>query len=129
MVNIEEILNDEKSDLELKECVDFKEPKNYLKAVSSFSNSFDVGYIIFGIQDGTKEIIGIDDVKKSVEEIELDIDKDKSIITVGRLEKDKGYDLFLKTFSSVTKKDDKIIWYIIGNDNTEYAKWFKKQIE
>ena len=69
MINIDEILNDEKYNLELKEEVDFKESKNYLKAVSSFANGFDVGFLIFGIEDGTKKIVGINDVKKSYEEI------------------------------------------------------------
>ena len=69
MFNIDEILNDEKYNLELKEKVDFEEPKNYLKAVSSFANGFEVGFLIFGIEDVTKKVVGINNTKKSYEEI------------------------------------------------------------
>ena len=69
MNDILEKIADEKYNLELKEQVNFDEPKNYLKAVSSFANGFDIGYIIFGIEDKTKKIVGITDVKKSYEEI------------------------------------------------------------
>lgn len=41
---------------------------NY-KAVSSFANGYDIGYIIFGIEDGTKKIVGVKDIKKSYEEV------------------------------------------------------------
>lgn len=66
---IEKIITDEKYNLELKEQVNFDEPKKYLKAVSSFANSYDIGYIIFGIEDGTKKIVGVKDIKKSYEEV------------------------------------------------------------
>ena len=69
MNDIEKLITDEKYNLELKERVNFSEPKNYLKVVSSFANGYDIGYIIFGIEDGTKKILGIEDVKKSYEEI------------------------------------------------------------
>lgn len=38
MNNIEKLITDEKYNLELKEQVNFEEPKKYLKAVSSFAN-------------------------------------------------------------------------------------------
>ncbi len=38
MHNIEKIITDEKYNLELKEQVNFAEPKKYLKTVSSFAN-------------------------------------------------------------------------------------------
>lgn len=66
---IEKIVTDEKYNLELKEQVNFDEPKKYLKAVSSFANGYDIGYIIFGIEDGTKKIVGVKDIKKSYEEV------------------------------------------------------------
>ena len=66
---IEKIITDEKYNLELKEQVNFDEPKKYLKAVSSFANGYDIGYIIFGIEDGTKKIVGVKDIKKSYEEV------------------------------------------------------------
>ena len=69
MHDIEKMITDEKYNLELKEKVNFKDPKSYLKTVSSFANGNDNGYIIFGIEDETKKIVGIDDVKKSYEEI------------------------------------------------------------
>lgn len=69
MNDIEKIITDEKYNLELKEQVNFDEPKKYLKAVSSFANGYDIGYIIFGIEDGTKRIVGVNDIKKSYEEI------------------------------------------------------------
>ena len=69
MNDIEKIITDEKYNLELKEQVNFKDPKSYLKAVSSFANGNDNGYLIFGVKDGTKEIVGVKDVKKSYEEI------------------------------------------------------------
>ena len=69
MNDIEKIITDEKYNLELKEQVNFDEPKKYLKAVSSFANGYDIGYIIFGIEDGTKKIVGVKDIKKSYEEV------------------------------------------------------------
>lgn len=69
MNDIEKLITDEKYNLELKEQVNFEEPKKYLKAVSSFANGYDIGYIIFGIEDGTKKIVGIKDIKKSYEEV------------------------------------------------------------
>ncbi len=69
MSDIEKIIADEKYNLELKEQVNFDEPKKYLKAVSSFANGYDIGYIIFGIEDGTKKIVGVKDIKKSYEEV------------------------------------------------------------
>lgn len=69
MNDIEILITDEKYNLELKEQVNFEEPKKYLKAVSSFANGYDIGYIIFGIEDGTKKIVGIKDIKKSYEEV------------------------------------------------------------
>lgn len=69
MNDIEKIVTDEKYNLELKEQVNFDEPKKYLKAVSSFANGYDIGYIIFGIEDGTKKIVGVKDIKKSYEEV------------------------------------------------------------
>ena len=68
-LEIETIIQEEKYNIELKREVDFKEPQNYLKAISSFANGYDVGYIIFGIDDTTKKIIGIKNVKKSYREI------------------------------------------------------------
>ena len=38
MNDIEKLITDEKYNLELKEQVNFEEPKKYLKAVSSFAN-------------------------------------------------------------------------------------------
>ena len=69
MNDIEKIITDEKYNLELKEQVNFDEPKKYLKAVSSFANGYDIGYIIFGIEDRTKKIVGVKDIKKSYEEV------------------------------------------------------------
>lgn len=69
MNDIEKLITDEKYNLELKEQVNFEEPKKYLKAVSSFANGYDIGYVIFGVEDGTKKIIGIKDIKKSYEEV------------------------------------------------------------
>ena len=49
--------------------MNFDEPKKYLKAVSSFANGYDIGYIIFGVEDETKNIVGVKDIKKSYEEV------------------------------------------------------------
>lgn len=68
-IEIEKIIQEEKYNIELKREVNFEEPKNYLKAVSSFANGYDTGYIIFGIDDITKKIVGIKNVKRSYEEI------------------------------------------------------------
>ena len=43
--------------------------KKYLKAISSFANGYDIGYVIFGVEDKTKNIVGVKDVKKSYEEV------------------------------------------------------------
>lgn len=40
--DIEKIITEEKYNLELKEQVNFDEPKKYLKAVSSFANGYDI---------------------------------------------------------------------------------------
>lgn len=69
MNDIEKLITDEKYNLELKEQISFEEPKKYLKAVSSFANGYDIGYVIFGVEDGTKRIVGVKDIKKSYEEI------------------------------------------------------------
>lgn len=84
MTEIEKIINDEKYNLELKEDVNFEEAKKYLKTVSSFANGYDIGYIIFGVEDTTKKIVGVKDVKKSYEEISNRIKTkiDPSIIPV-----------------------------------------------
>lgn len=54
MNDIEKIITDEKYNIELKEQVNFEEPKKYLKAISSFANGYDIGYVIFGVEDKTK---------------------------------------------------------------------------
>ena len=69
MNDIEKLITDEKYNLELKEQISFEEPKKYLKAVSSFANGYDIGYVIFGVEDGTKRIVGVKDIKKSYEEV------------------------------------------------------------
>ena len=69
MNDIEKLITDEKYNLELKEQVSFEDPKKYLKAVSSFANGYDIGYVIFGVEDETKRIVGVKDIKKSYEEI------------------------------------------------------------
>ena len=46
-----------------------KNQKKNLKAVSSFANGYDIGYVIFGIEDETKRIVGVKNLKKSYEEI------------------------------------------------------------
>ena len=69
MNDIEKIITDEKYNIELKEQVNFEEQKKYLKAISSFANGYDIGYVIFGVEDKTKNIVGVKDVKKSYEEV------------------------------------------------------------
>ena len=69
MNDIEKIITDEKYNIELKEHVNFEEQKKYLKAISSFANGYDIGYVIFGVEDKTKNIVGVKDVKKSYEEV------------------------------------------------------------
>lgn len=66
---IKKILGDGKYEIELKATFKYKNKKNYLKTVSSFANGDVVGYIIFGIEPLSKEIIGIKNVKKTYEEI------------------------------------------------------------
>ena len=97
MHNIEKMITDEKYNLELKEQVNFKEPKNYLKAVSSFANGNDNGYIIFGIEDETKKIVGVKDVKKSYEEIAERIKTriDPSIVPVMDIVNIEGKDIII----------------------------------
>ena len=69
MNDIEKIITDEKYNIELKEHVNFEKQKKYLKAISSFANGYDIGYVIFGVEDKTKNIVGVKDVKKSYEEV------------------------------------------------------------
>ena len=97
MHNIEKMITDEKYNLELKEQVNFKEPKNYLKAVSSFANGNDNGYIIFGVEDETKKIVGVKDVKKSYEEIAERIKTriDPSIVPVMDIVNIEGKDIII----------------------------------
>ncbi len=65
--DIEKIITDEKYNLELKEQVNFDKPKKYLKAVSAFANGQDIGYLIFGIEDGTKKIVGVKNLMKKLQ--------------------------------------------------------------
>ena len=68
MITIEEIKNDETKNLELKEMIPSNSIK-YLKSVSAFSNSAG-GKIIFGIADGTLDVVGIDgDIHKKIDAI------------------------------------------------------------
>lgn len=66
---IKKILGDGKYEVELKEKFKYNNQKNYLKTVSSFANGNCTGYIIFGIKPISKEIIGINNVKKTYEAI------------------------------------------------------------
>lgn len=97
MNDIEKLITDEKYNLELKEQVNFEEPKKYLKAVSSFANGYDIGYIIFGIEDGTKKIVGIKDIKKSYEEVVNRIKTriDPSIIPIIDIKNIQGKDVIV----------------------------------
>lgn len=68
MITIEDIKNDESKNLELKEMIPSNSIK-YLKSVSAFSNSAG-GKIIFGIADGTLEVVGVDgDIHKKIDAI------------------------------------------------------------
>lgn len=67
-VEIEKIIQEESNNVELKKRVDFKDSKSYLQTISAFANGKDIGYIIFGIEE-SKEIIGIENVKKAYDEI------------------------------------------------------------
>lgn len=66
---IKKIIGDGQYVIDLKEKVNFKDPKSYLKTVSAFANGDCIGYIIFGIEARSRNIIGINSVKKSYEEI------------------------------------------------------------
>lgn len=68
-IEIEKIIEDKKYNVELKQKVNYVDPTDYLKTISAFANGYDIGYVIFGINDISKKIIGIDNVKKSYDEI------------------------------------------------------------
>lgn len=66
-----------------------------------------------------ENIVDYDDViNKSREEVEL---VEKSILTVGRVVFDKGYDLALESIKSLKNKYNDFKWYIIGNYDTPYG--------
>ncbi len=54
--------------LDFKEKVEFKKAKSWLKTVSAFSNT-QGGLLIFGVEDKTREIIGVDDIEETSERI------------------------------------------------------------
>ena len=68
MLTLEEIRNDETKNIEFKEEIP-QDSKKFLKTVSAFSNSAG-GKIIFGIVDGTLEVVGIkEDIHKAIDKI------------------------------------------------------------
>ena len=68
MLTIEEIRNDESKNIEFKEIIP-QDSKKFLKTVSAYSNCAG-GRIIFGIVDGTLEVVGIkEDIHKAIDKI------------------------------------------------------------
>ena len=58
----------ETSNIDYKEKLEEKKPKSWLKSVSAFANSKG-GIILFGVEDGTHKLKGLDDVKYVAEKI------------------------------------------------------------
>lgn len=54
--------------LDFKEKVEFKKAKSWLKTISAFSNT-QGGLLIFGVEDKTREIKGIDNIEETSEKI------------------------------------------------------------
>ena len=66
MVSIEELLAIEATEYELKEALEIKKPKSWLKTISAFANSAG-GLMLFGVNDKTRAVTGINNPQKEAE--------------------------------------------------------------
>lgn len=69
MEKVKEFIEEKEYQLNFKKRVNFRNPIEYLQIVKEFANGIIVGYIIFGVNDETNQIIGIKEIKKSYQEI------------------------------------------------------------
>lgn len=69
-----------------------------------------------------------DIIKKSKEKIEDTFDADINIVTVGRLEKQKGYDILIKISNLLKEADINFKWYILGRgtQKSKLIRWVKR---
>ena len=65
IIQLSEILKDTDYNIRLKNKVNFRNPEDYLHIIVDFANQHKIGYLIFGVENNTKKIIGIKNVKKS----------------------------------------------------------------
>lgn len=56
----------EGTDREFKLAVEHDRPKSWLKSVSAFANTFG-GSIVFGVEDGSHEVVGVEDPQGELE--------------------------------------------------------------
>lgn len=68
MNSIDELLLAEATKVDFKVALEEKKPKSWLKSISAFANGIG-GSLVYGIEDGTKEIIGVDDIQTLGEKI------------------------------------------------------------
>ena len=74
MDRIEELLLSEATLVDFKENLEEKKPKSWLKSVSAFANGIG-GSLLYGVEDKTKVIKGIDDTQELGEKISRLIEK------------------------------------------------------
>ena len=67
MKTLEELIFTEATKCELKEMLETKKPKSWLKTISAFANTAG-GVLLFGIADD-KQVVGISDIKKDIDVI------------------------------------------------------------
>ena len=73
MKTLEELMLVEATKCELKEMLEVKKPKSWLKTVSAFANTAG-GVLLFGIKDD-KRIVGLSDIKNDIDVISKKINE------------------------------------------------------
>ena len=73
MNKIKQFIKKKEYNVVFKGKVNFKDPKEYLQIISIVTNGAMGGYIVFGVDENTNELIGIRQVKKSYEEISKNV--------------------------------------------------------
>ena len=68
MNSVEELLIAEATKVDFKVALEEKKPKSWLKSISAFANGIG-GSLVYGIEDGTKAIVGLEDAQSMGEKI------------------------------------------------------------
>ena len=73
MNKLSDFIEEKKYSIKFKKEVNMKEPEEYLKVIKFLADGKIVGYLIFGMDQ--ENIIGIQNVKKSYQEVDRNIKK------------------------------------------------------